>query len=298
MCCRGRGEEEANDVFGNLERGVFDVEMRFDGPCPDDRMLVVKLNGRGKPGGMVAVARRSEGSLVFPSIAKCARFAPFTYLFAADGVHYYLASDSDGLQSCPEGFAFEDVGALTRTAPTPEAFVAVTALHLAAWYEANRFCGYCASPMEHSHAERALTCANCGNVVYPRISPAIIVAVVDGDKLLMTRYAKGSYRKRALVAGFVEVGESAEETVAREVYEECGIRVRNVRYFASQPWGVSGSLMLGYFADLDGDPQTCLIDGELSWAGWVSRDEIQESDDYALGRKMIEAFRRGDDMKG
>ena len=292
-------------MFNRLERGSFEVSMSFEGPHPEDKALVVGLNGQGKPGGMVACARRADGSLSFPSVSECADYAPFTYLFAVDGVRYFLAFGADGAHRgleycvdgrpiCPVGYEFEDAGALTRTASTVEAFVAVTGLHLAAWYAANRYCGHCASPLAHSRTERALTCSNCGNVVYPRISPAIIVAVVNGDKLLMTRYAKGNYRRRALVAGFVEVGESAEETVAREVYEECGIHVKNVRYFASQPWGVSGSLMLGYFADLDGDPQTHLIDGELSWAGWVSRDEIEESDDYALGRKMVEAFRNGD----
>ena len=100
-------------------------------------------------------------------------------------------------------------------------------------------------------------------------SLAIIVAVTDESRLLLTRYARGAYRKRALVAGFIEVGETPEEAVEREVWEECGVRVKNVRYFASQPWGLSGSLMLGFFAELDGDPQITLQDGELDWAGWI-----------------------------
>ena len=118
----------------------------------------------------------------------------------------------------------------------------------------------------------------------------MIVAVTDGDRLLLTRYAQGHYRKRALVAGFVEVGETPEEAVAREVWEECGLRVKNLRYFASQPWGLSESLMLGFFADLDGDSEITLRDGELDWAGWVPRDKIEDDDDYALGRALINAF--------
>ena len=108
--------------------------------------------------------------------------------------------------------------------------------------------------------------------------------------LLLTRYARGAYRKRALVAGFVEIGETAEQAVAREVFEECGVRVKNVRYFGSQPWGLSGSLMLGFFAELDGGSRVELRDGELSWAGWVRRADIGHDDDYAIGRAMIDAF--------
>lgn len=187
--------------------------------------------------------------------------------------------------------AFLPVRSLIARNGDPQALAVATGLHLRTWYQDNRCCGRCGGRMAHSTTERALVCIACGHIVYPRISPAVIVAVTDGDRLLLTRYARGNYRRRALVAGFVEIGETPEEAVVREVWEECGVRVKDVRYFASQPWGLSGSLMLGFFASLDGDPEITLQDGELDWAGWVPRDEIDDTDDYALGRALINAFK-------
>ena len=133
--------------------------------------------------------------------------------------------------------------------PRAEAFAALTACHLAAWYRANRYCGCCGRARVPSTTERALVCPNCGDIVYPRINPAVIVAVTNGERILLTRYAPahGPTEFYALVAGFCEIGETAEDTVRREVLEEVGLRVRNIRYYASQPWGIDGNLSLGIF---------------------------------------------------
>ena len=123
----------------------------------------------------------------------------------------------------------------------------------------------------------------------------MIVSVRDGDRLLMTRYAgPGAYRHRALIAGFCEIGETAEQTVAREVLEEAGVRVKNIRYYKSQPWGFASDLLLGFVCDLDGSPELHMDGQELSSAEWVTRaDSYEEDDQISLTREMIIAFKNG-----
>ena len=148
--------------------------------------------------------------------------------------------------------------------------------------------------MVPDHLERMLKCPACQNMVYPRISPAVIVGILNGDKLLMSKYAGRTYRSYALIAGFIEIGESAEQTVQREVMEEVGLKVKNIRYYKSQPWGFTDSLLFGYFCELDGDDTIRLDTNELSQAGWYTREEITLEDDYlSLTREMILQFKEG-----
>ena len=121
-----------------------------------------------------------------------------------------------------------------------------------------------------------LQCEHCGFMVYPKISPAVIVAITHQNKLLLTRYANSAPGRYALVAGFCEVGETVEETVIREVMEEVGLAVKNPVYYKSQPWGFSDSLLVGFFADVDGSTEFVLEEAELSEAIWLSRYEIPE----------------------
>ena len=175
-----------------------------------------------------------------------------------------------------------------------QALAGFTAQHLWTWYESNRFCGKCGHPMELGQDERKVCCPRCGNAVYPRINPAVIAAVTDGDRLLMTRYADRPVTWFVLVAGFVEIGEAAEETVRREVLEETGLRVKNVRYFGSQPWGCAGNLTLGYWAELDGDDAVTLEERELAEARWFDRTEVPVMDDNtSLTSAMVRAFAEG-----
>jgi len=304
-------------VLHEIAPHVFDVEMAFARPRAEGCALVFREDEAGRC--LVMASIEESGSITLPTcgdfleLCEFGKFghsgcndgngrsdpdepASFQYLFAIDERAYFLVNlhaGSAGNITTPaaRGMAFLPVRSLIARNGDPQAFAIATGMHLRSWYLDNQRCGRCGNRMEPSPQERALICSNCGHTVYPRISPAVIVAVADGDRLLLTRYAQGEYRKRALVAGFVEVGETPEETVAREVWEECGVRVKNVRYFASQPWGLSGSLMLGFFADLDGSPEITLQDGELGWAGWIPRDELDDDDDYALGRVMVNEFR-------
>lgn len=186
----------------------------------------------------------------------------------------------------------------TRTLMTMQpgwlGFGAATAVHLARWYRDNQLCSRCAEALIPSDHERALCCPACSFIVYPRINPVVIVAVTDGERLLMTRGIGSVYRRYALVAGFVEIGEALEDTVRREVMEEVGLRVKNIRYYKSQPWAFSNSVLAGFFAEVDGDT-TVQLDGlELAEASWVERELIPiDENRSSLTADMIMSFREG-----
>ncbi len=246
-----------------------------------------------------------EGKLRFPTLKEMKGHpCTYHYLFSIDSYQYFLASpaspclestDADSPWLAEEvlpGYGYENVRIFRTALSRHTAFAGITAHHLYEWYQNNRFCGRCGHNLTADHRERMLFCPHCHNAVYPRISPAVIVGVLNGDKILMSKYAGRSYTNYALIAGFNEIGESAEQTVAREVMEEVGLKVKNIRYYKSQPWAFSGSLLMGFFCDLDGSDQITLDTGELSEAGWFHRDEISLEDDHiSLTREMILKFK-------
>ena len=129
---------------------------------------------------------------------------------------------------------------------------------------------------------------------YPKISPAVIIAVTDGNRILMSKYAGREYKKYALLAGFNEIGETIEETVKREVMEEVGLQVKNITYYKSQPWSFSDTLLLGFFCELDGEDKITLDQEELALAQWFEREEIPvKEDDLSLTNEMMIAFKNG-----
>jgi NAD+ diphosphatase len=178
-------------------------------------------------------------------------------------------------------------------------FAAMTAWHLYNWYRVNRFCGNCGCRTVHDGRERMLRCPECGNMIFPRINPAVIVAVTDGDRLVLTKYAGRAYTRYALIAGFTEIGETLEQTVQREVMEEVGLQVKNIRYYKSQPWGIDGNILMGFYCDLDGDDTVTLDREELAVAEWHHRSNLPAKDDgFSLTREMIRVFKEGREPKG
>ena len=129
------------------------------------------------------------------------------HVFSLDGVDCYLARTPD---TVPEGAEYVDVGSIRSVRPMETAFAAITAVQLHRWYGARQYCGRCGHKMKPSDIERAMVCPACGQIEYPKICPAVIVAVTHGDKLLLTRYANRPFRGYALIAGFVEIGETLE----------------------------------------------------------------------------------------
>lgn len=139
-----------------------------------------------------------------------------------------------------------------------------------------------------------MRCPKCGATIYPRISPAVIVGVTDGDKLLLTKYSDRPVRGYGLIAGFNEIGETIEETVHREVREEVGLRVKNLRFYKSQPWSFSGCLLMGFFCDLDGEEKITLQEDELAEGTWFSREDLHHvNENVSLTNEMICLFQEG-----
>lgn len=220
-------------------------------------------------------------------------FRPFVHMFGEMRCFLALRGAGESFPA-PEGWVRIAPSAL-RGHPAPLPFAAATALHLFRWYNGHRFCGRCGSPVRHSNTERALVCPDCGEVCYPVIAPCVLVAVTCGEKILLTRYARPGASRLVLVAGFVEIGETAEQAATREVMEETGLRIRNLRYVGSQPWGFSGTLATGFAAELDGPDAIRLDTSELAEARWVSRADIPPCpDESSLTMTMISRFARGD----
>jgi len=210
------------------------------------------------------------------------------YLFSVEGVFFYLYTGQRKVNGKHE-FEFMEKRGLYNTKDNYKGFVGMTANHIHEWFIHNKYCGKCGGLMKQKSAERMLVCSECGNGVYPRINPVVIVGIKHKDKLLLTKYADSNYDRYALVAGFVEIGESFEDTVKREVFEEVGLKVKNIRYFASQPWGITGGLLAGYFADLDGEDEVKLDLDELKEASWMTKDQMPEvyPDEKSLTRTMM-----------
>ena len=216
------------------------------------------------------------------------------YLFSIDSAEYYLIDETSVTLSENEALALYKTSVIRDLEPLWMAFAAANGAELHRFYSNNRFCGRCGTKSMKSRKERAIVCPSCGNTIYPKIAPAIIVAITDGDKLLLTKYAGREYTRYALVAGYTEFGETLEETVRREVMEEVGLKVKNIRYYKNQPWAFSDSMLVGFFAELDGSPQIHLDETELSTAVWMKREDIPgDYTNVSLTHEMILLFING-----
>ncbi|RZT02003.1 NAD(+) diphosphatase [Cuneatibacter caecimuris] len=243
------------------------------------------------------LVRRSGEMISFPVFGQLVQNnqrlkEQLTYLFSIDGREYFLAGD---LELPPgEGYCMVSQETLRMAEPRYLAFAGITGLQLNRWYGQHRFCGCCGRELEQDAKERMLKCPSCGQMEYPKISPAVIVGVTDGDRLLLTKYVGRTYKKHALVAGFAEIGESIEDTVRREVREEVGLELGDLHYYKSQPWSFSDTLLLGFFAELKGSDEICLQEDELAVGEWFSREDIVPDDDTSsLTNEMIRMFREG-----
>ena len=280
--------------------GTYSNHYEERAPKADDTLLAFR--------GETLLMLRTGDEVTLPTCSQVeVPASSLTFLFDIDGQGYYLAREEPVLEAAERHtgidagqvdaaivnapFSYEPLGIYRWIRPRETRFAIEVASQLAAWYRDNRFCGRCATPLQPDHAERMLRCPSCGNMVYPRINPGVIVGVQNGERLLLTKYAGRGFTNWALIAGFTEIGESLEQTVSREVMEEAGVRVKNIRYFGNQPWPRSSSLLVGYFCELDGSEEVKLDDQELACAEWVHWSEVpHEPDDYSLTRTMMCAF--------
>lgn len=252
-------------------------------------------------GGVIGLPRMKhlapEGTFAVSQKGSAA-IAAYQYLFCIDEDDYFLFMDLElseqAVDSQRTPYLFRKLSDIRYQAGRELCFAVYTAYHLYQWYRNNQFCGRCGARVKPDAKERMLYCEACGNQAYPGISPAVIVAVTDGDRILLSKYAGREYKRYALIAGFTEIGETAEQTVRREVMEETGLCVKNIRYYKTQPWGIDSNFLIGFFADLDGDDTIRLDREELASAEWVNREALKDMDDgFSLTREMMRIFYEG-----
>ena len=223
----------------------------------------------------------------------------WTYLFSIDQMRFYLLSEEQEKILCRKLLERKQCQAenmtFFRTAkPQYMAFAAVTGGQIHRWYRSRTFCGRCGKKMIHDEKERLMRCPECGQMEYPKICPAVIVGVTDRDRIVLTKYAGRAYKKYALIAGFAEIGETIEDTVRREVKEEVGLHVKNIRFYKSQPWSFSDTLLMGFFCELDGSDKIKMDEEELSVAQWCNREDVPvQEEDISLTSEMMRRFRQG-----
>ncbi|MBR1816273.1 MAG: NAD(+) diphosphatase [Lachnospiraceae bacterium] len=263
---------------------------------PDEESLIVVF----KDNKLLLKIDSLGGNVDFPRLKnfKGDSVPDLTYIFSVDEERFFIAealchNNEDLNYEIPVGYEFYNLRRIMEYELEPKRYMyaAFTAYHLAVWYNNNSFCGRCGSKVMKDMVERAVVCPKCGNKIYPRINPAVIVGVINGDRILLTKYKTG-FAHNAMIAGFTEIGETMEETVTREVMEETGLRVKNLRYYKSQPWGIAGDILIGYFCDVDGDDTISIDESELKYAEWVYRDDIVlQPYDYSLTNEMMKMFK-------
>ena len=189
---------------------------------------------------------------------------------------FAVAIDGDQEQPFTELGQFEGLRFLGTKLPLDEANLVAHARALVLWHASQLYCGICGSASAPSAGGNSRRCLNedCGREIFPRTDPAVIVLVTEGDRCLLGRQPGWPEGRYSTIAGFVEPGESLEDAVRREVYEEANVRISAVHYHSSQPWPFPSSLMLGFIADA-ATTEIRLNDGELEDARWFSREELK-----------------------
>lgn len=241
--------------------------------------------------------KEKEGKVSFPVFRELEAvdqgiYERAVYLFSIDRNMFFMVKNLD--TTAYEGFSFRPLNYLRTAQPGYLAFAGATGHQIYSWYQNRHYCGLCGKPMAHDTQERMMYCAGCGNREYPKICPAVIVGIINGDKLLLSKYEGREYKRYALIAGFAEIGETIEDTVRREVMEEVGLKVKNIRFYKSQPWAFTDTLLMGFYCELDGDETITLDRQELALAEWVSREDIpDEGENISLTKEMMMNFKKG-----
>ena len=212
-----------------------------------------------------------------------------SYLGQLDDRHCYAVEVAEGTIP-PAGMTFEGLREVYGRLDEDLFWIAARAVQVVDWDRTHQFCGRCGVPLKTSQTERAKECPQCGLLHFPRLAPAIIVLVERGNELLLARsrhFMPGMY---SVLAGFVEPGESLEEAVVREVREEAGISVKDIKYFGSQPWPFPHSLMIGFIAAYAGG-KISMDDSEIEDAGWFTADRLPRiPGKISIARKLIDWF--------
>jgi NAD+ diphosphatase len=212
-----------------------------------------------------------------------------TFLGELDGSHVYAVELPDTVEP-PRGLTFRALRQLYGVVDEQLFNLAGRASQILEWERTHRFCGRCGTETEYATTERAKRCPACGHLSFPRLSPAVITLVERGDEVLLARHTRTTDGTYALLAGFVEPGESMEEAVRREIREETGVHVDRIAYFGSQPWPFPHQLMIGFTAQYaSGDIE---VDGEeIADAHWFSAHALPKVPmKLSIARKLIDAY--------
>ena len=272
-------------MIQDIKPSFYNVSYAPDAEPSDDSVIIFRSGNKMLVG-------EDDSVITFPRYADVKeRISSPRYLFSIDDTGFFYADGENDFHM--DGYTYKGKPAFRTLNPKNFAYAGVTAFQFTDWYSVNKYCGRCGKPMRHDAKERMMRCDDCGNMVFPKICPAVIVAVRDGDKLLMTKYAgRGNNPGYALVAGFAEVGETIEETCAREVFEETGIHIKNLSFYKSQPWPFSDTLLMGFFAEVDGSREITVDENELSVACWVQREDIPATyQDLSITNEMTCVFK-------
>lgn len=201
-----------------------------------------------------------------------------------------MAAQASGHWRPRPGVAAVGLRAVLPLLPEPSLSLVLTAAHFARWRRTSRYCGVCGTATEPSQGHRAMLCPSCGHLAFPKVSPAVIVQVARGNRILLGRSRRHPPDSYSVLAGFVDPGESLEDAVQREIEEESGIRVADIRYFGSQPWPFPDSLMVGFTARYDAG-ELRNRDDELEDIGWFTADELPPvPPSYSIARALINDF--------
>lgn len=256
----------------------FDNSYKDIDPRLDDYLLCFKDN--------MILMHRNFNHLELP---KFEGIVNARHLFDIDDKRYFYV-EYDDLCVIDDSYEFVNTSILRTLNPQLDAYAAICAKHYHFFLSHSRYCGCCGTKMVPSKNEQANVCPSCSNIKYPDIMPAVIVGITYEDKLLLTKYAKGSYQNYALVAGYLEVGETLEECVKREAMEEVGLELYDIKYYKSQPWGFSNTIMVGFTAKAKSD-KIILEVNELKEATWFKREDITRVENsISVGHTIINDF--------
>lgn len=260
------------------------VDIEFDPEPINSGDSVLCFDGRS------VLVRIDDNKAVLPAKSELDAECKTVFAFRADGKRYFLCLE----KASAKGFGFEPLNTIRYVKADTDQYAVVTGYHYYCFHSENRFCSRCGAKLEHDPQKRCMVCTDCKNEVYPKIAPAVILGIIDeeNDSILLTRYADREYKKYALVAGFIEMGESAEAAAKREAMEETGLEITDIKYFATQPWGFAQNLLIGYFAKVKGSREIKMDASELAEAVWVKREDVPaQPGGISLTSEMMWAFK-------
>ena len=243
----------------------------------------------------VAITRDDPPRLMMSTSPKTAGCMAETarYIGFRNEMPVYAAEIAGGSPLLQE-IKFSGVRELFGRLPDDELSIAAYAVRIIDFTRTTRYCGRCGAKTRQLRTEQAQFCTDCNLITYPRLSPAIVVLIHDGDRILLARSPRFPAGMHSIIAGFVEPGETMEQTVHREVKEEVGITVKNLRYIASEPWPFPNSLMCGFVAEY-AEGKITIDNNEIVSAGWFDRYHLPALPlPMSLSRALIDAWVTGD----